>query len=543
MIIMGVNLSHDGSVCVLDKGKVVFYQEEERVTHEKHTTGVIHSFVAGMKFNPTHVVFTSATPYEIKVKDLFASLMGAHGKLNHFEDYVMPEIHFMRDHHLAHAAAAFYNSGFDEASVLVVDGAGQAFIDDEYLYRETETIFSAKYNNFDVKLKKVIKQHTLLNYQQLSGELADKTYLSPCASPLPTEYEVKVHDADMSIGKMFSKAGIDIFGDYHQAGKVMGLSAYGVDQKEDPRAFIEDDANPGIFTHGMSNEDLAFRIQNDSLIPIVNLVREALDNSKHDNVCLSGGYFLNCVNNYKLLKLFPHANFYIEPNSSDAGTALGAAKYWWHTLSGDHDIRELETLYLSGPADHRFDSRDIRDIVQASPKDVAKLLSERNVVAIYQGKAEAGPRALGNRSILYDPRDRDARDVLNMIKKRESFRPFGGTVLEEKASQWFDMYTLKSSPYMLYAVDSQDGTAALIPGLMHNDGTSRIQTINESQNPNYHALISEFDSLTGVPMILNTSFNLAGDTLVQTMDDAIRTCLQSGIPYLYCPEIESIITF
>jgi carbamoyltransferase len=249
------------------------------------------------------------------------------------------------------------------------------------------------------------------------------------------------------------------------------------------------------------------------------------------------------VNNYKLLKLFPHANFYIEPNSSDAGTALGAAKYWWHMLSGDHDIRELETLYLSSPADHRFDSRDIRDIVQASPKDVAKLLSERNVVAIYQGKAEAGPRALGNRSILYDPRDRDARDVLNMIKKRESFRPFGGTVLEEKACQWFDMYTLKSSPYMLYAVDSQDGTAALIPGLMHNDGTSRIQTLNESQNPNYHALISEFDNLTGVPMILNTSFNLAGDTLVQTMDDAIRTCLQSGIPYLYCPEIESIITF
>jgi len=196
---------------------------------------------------------------------------------------------------------------------------------------------------------------------------------------------------------------------------------------------------------------------------------------------------------------------------------------------------------MSSPADYRYDSRDIRDVVQTGPKEIAEILANRNVVAIYQGQAEAGPRALGNRSILYDPRDPDGRDVVNKIKKREYFRPFAGSVLEDKASEWFDMATLKSSPYMMYAVQALDERRNLMPGLQHNDGTSRIQTVNESQNKNYYNLIKEFDKITGVPMLLNTSFNLAGDTLVQTMDDAIRTCREGGIEFLYCPDINTLI--
>jgi carbamoyltransferase len=541
MIVMGVNLSHDGSVCVIDSGEVVFYQEEERVTHEKHTTGVINSFVAGMKHNPTHVIFTGALPYELDANMLFTSLMAASGKIKHFENYAMPEVSFMRDHHLTHASAAFYNSGFEEAAVVIIDGAGQSFIDDDFLYRESETLYHASYNKFNVISKRVFKQHSRTAYNAISKELLYKPYLTMCDKELPTKYPVKINNSGISIGKMFSKVGINIFNGYHQAGKVMGLSAYGSDNPDHPKAFVNGIPNEDIFTAGLSNEDLAYRVQKDSLMPVVDLIREAIDGSGSENVCLSGGYFLNCVNNYKYLKLFPGINFYVEPNSSDAGTALGAAKYLWHMTKGDYKVREVESLYMSSPADYRYDSRDIRDVVQTGPTEIAEIIANRNVVAIYQGQAEAGPRALGNRSILYDPRDPDGRDVVNKIKKREYFRPFAGSVLEDRASEWFDMATLKSSPYMMYAVQALDERRNLIPGLQHNDGTSRIQTVNESQNKNYHNLIKEFDKITGVPMLLNTSFNLAGDTLVQTMDDAIRTCREGGIEFLYCPEINTLI--
>lgn len=541
MIVMGVNLSHDGSVCVIDNGEVVFYQEEERVTHEKHTTGVIHSFIQGMKYKPTHIVFTGALPYELDATVLFTSLMAAHGRLKHFENYDMPEVSFMRDHHLTHASAAFYNSGFEEAAVLIIDGAGQSFIDDEFLYRESETLYHASYNRFKVTSKNLIKQHPRTAYDAISKELGDKPYLKVCDKQLPDSYPIHIHDSNMSIGKMFSKTGINIFNGYHQAGKVMGLSAYGSENPDHPRAFIDGVPNEQIFDANLSNEDLAYRVQKDSIVPVIDMIRKAIDDSGSSNICLSGGYFLNCVNNYKYLKLFPNVNFYIEPNSSDAGTALGAAKYLWHMTKGDYEIREVESLYMSAPADYRYDPRDIRDILHTTPSEVAKIIANRNVVAIYQGQAEAGPRALGNRSILYDPRDPDGRDVVNKIKKREYFRPFAGTVLEDQADVWFDMAGLSSSPYMMYAVQALEETRASIPALQHNDGTSRIQTVNESQNKAYYELISEFYSLTGVPMVLNTSFNLAGDTLVQTMDDAIRTCREGGIEFLYCPEIDSLI--
>ena len=541
MIVMGVNLSHDGSVCVIDDGNVIFYQEEERVTHEKHTTGVLHSFAEGMKYNPTHVVFTGALPYELDPQMLFANLMFASGKLKHFENYEMPEVSFMRDHHLTHASAAFYNSGFEEAAVLVIDGAGQSFIDDEFLYRESETIFRASYNKFDVLSKNLIKQHPRASYDAIAEELAYKPYLRICDKELPTSYPINIHDSNMSIGKMFSKTGIHIFNSYHQAGKVMGLSAYGKEDPSHPRAFIDGIPNEDIFEAGLSNEDLAYRVQKDSIRPVVDLIMEALESSGSKNLCLSGGYFLNCVNNYKYLKLFPHVNFYVEPNSSDAGTALGAAKYLWHMTKGDFNVRKVESLYMSSGADYAYDARDIRDVWQADSKSVAEIISKRNVVAIYQGQAEAGPRALGNRSILYDPRDPDGRDVVNTIKQREYFRPFAGTVLEERADEWFDMASLNSSPYMMYAVQTLEERRLSIPGLQHNDGTSRIQTVTKDQNRHYHDLIEEFYKITGVPMLLNTSFNLAGDTLVQTMDDAIRTCREGGIEFLYCPEIESLI--
>ena len=146
--------------------------------------------------------------------------------------------------------------------------------------------------------------------------------------------------------------------------------------------------------------------------------------------------------------------------------------------------------------------------------DVAKLISEGNIVAIAQGRGEVGPRALGNRSILFDPRVKDGKDIVNGVKNREWFRPFAGTVLKEYARDWFDMDRLDESPFMMYAVDVLSEKKDQIPSIIHIDGTCRIQTVTSEQNKNYYDLISEFYKLTGVPILFNTSFNIAGDTMV-----------------------------
>ena len=172
---------------------------------------------------------------------------------------------------------------------------------------------------------------------------------------------------------------------------------------------------------------------------------------------------------------------------------------------------------------------------------VAKLISKRNIVTIFQGRSEAGPRALGNRSILYDPTDPNGKDFVNIVKKREWFRPFAGTVLLEKAHEYFDMAGLKESPFMMYAMDVWPDKQKIIPAITHVDGTCRIQTVTEEQNPHYYKLIQEFEKITGVPILFNTSFNLAGDPLVETIEDALETMLKSEMKYMYVPELEMLL--
>jgi len=539
MKIMGVNLSHDGSVCVIEDGKIIFYQEEERVTHQKHTTGVLHSFAKGIELEPNHVIFVGAFPYDLNAEMLLNTLLFACGKQKHFESPRMPKAHWMKDHHLAHATVAFNNSKFDEAAVLVIDGAGQAFYDEETLYRESETMYIARQTNIIATHKNLIKQFDKDQYEEYQEELGHMPYFSKCSQDLSDiGCNYTVYDRNMSLGKLFSAVGIKIFGSYHNAGKVMGLSAYGSDNPEHPRAFDEEGANPAILDSDLSNEDLAYRTQTDSFEFTARLIRKALSFWGNTNICLSGGYFLNCVNNYKYLKEFPDINFYVEPNSSDSGTSIGAAQYLYTKLT-EKSVKPINLLYLGEHAN--YDIPIGVESKEVSYKDVAQLLADQNIVALYQGKEESGPRALGNRSILYDPRDPDGRDKVNKIKKREFFRPFAGSVLVNKASEWFDLATLSDSPHMMYAVETLKDKKDIVPALQHNDGTSRIQTVSIRDNAHYYHLIREFGIIAGVPMLLNTSFNLAGDTLVRNMDDAIRTCKESGIKYLYCPEIKRVI--
>ena len=219
-------------------------------------------------------------------------------------------------------------------------------------------------------------------------------------------------------------------------------------------------------------------------------------------------------------------------------------------MNGDMQIRPQENLY-HGP---QYDIDDILDTIKGevslgkittkrvSYSDVAQLIADRNIVAMFQGRSEAGPRALGNRSILFDPRDPDGKDHVNIVKGREWFRPFAGTVLEEEGDEWFDLAGYGKSPFMMMAVNVAADKLKTIPCVTHVDDTCRVQTVNKEQNEHYYNLISAFRDITGVPVLFNTSFNLAGDPLVENIDNALDTLYRSQLKYLYLPELDILVT-
>ncbi len=168
------------------------------------------------------------------------------------------------------------------------------------------------------------------------------------------------------------------------------------------------------------------------------------------------------------------------------------------------------------------------------------LVDKEQIVAIFQGESEWGPRALGNRSILFDPRHPQAKQIVNKVKMREDYRPFAMSVMLEHADEYFDMKQLKESPWMSFAIQAREKAYKEVPSLVHADGTCRIQTVTREQNKNYYDLIEAFYNITGVPMVFNTSFNLGGEALVETIEDALTTCQNSQINYLYVPEDQDI---
>jgi carbamoyltransferase len=269
-------------------------------------------------------------------------------------------------------------------------------------------------------------------------------------------------------------------------------------------------------------------------------------------VVLSGGYGLNCVANYYYLEHLKEEGIelYVEPTSNDAGTAMGAALMFYHQIFADKTPKVHNTLYLGPIREYTLadiekrasisENKNVK-ITDATHEDVVKLLKSKNIVAMFQGRSENGPRALGNRSILFDPTFKDGKDFVNLVKKREYFRPFAGTILQDDVHEWFDLRGMKDSPFMMYAVNCQPGVEEKIPAIIHVDGTCRIQTVTEEQNKHYYDLIKTFKDETGIPILFNTSFNLGGEPLVETLDDAFRTLENSKIEYLYMPEYKKLI--
>jgi carbamoyltransferase len=462
---------------------------------------------------------------------------------------------FTNSHHLVHANLAFYDSGFTDSLVFVLDRDGSLASLENFIYdscRESESVYIASYpNNF----KPIYK-----NYWTIKNSSFD--FIRDASLVYP-ECEFKAK-SQQSIVKVYETATSLILQGRLENGKTMGLSAYGNKNIKHYNFFTDDsiaiDNHFGHQTIGGDEHsinldlqriarrdivsenyqiyaDYAWQVQKQTQEALGALVDKYINKTGIKNVCITGGYALNVVANHYLISQFPDVNFFFEPLADDSGNSIGSAMKAYRDETLDMSVYPLRNTFFNGSR-YSLDSVNGKDI---SIKEVAELLSNGKSIAVYQGLAEAGPRALGNRSILFDARDKNAKDKVNSIKKREWYRPFAGMVLEEDANKFFDMGHIIKSQHMTVSFPVKDSALEVIPGVVHVDNTCRIQTIDKT-NINIFELLNEFKKITGVGVILNTSFNLAGYPLVETPQNALDTLMNSSLDYVWFPEISKIVS-
>ena len=588
--IAAISRGHNSGICLMKDGEIIFAIEEERLSRHKYDGGPYMSMLEILKYTDTldYLIIAHTQPLtdpstgrvDYTGDDVYTGLARKLGLIDRKVDLKKhPQvIDLSHIHHKLHAACAFYRSGFDEACAVICDGAGtfmpinSSLVGDMTMF-EVESIFDCSYPNNIFTVWKHYGTGTT-SPGALMTQQSDKM-----GEPGRT-HQVLLSDK-AGITKVYEAVTQYCGFSAIEAGKTMGLFPYGKPNDRIPKLFQQEGRfsqsnrnvilptypNAAIVNEQMyeylnnvpencsdvstldNRRDLAYACQIETQAELLKVIYQAVKRTGRKNVVLSGGYGLNCVANYFYLESLRKdgINLFVEPVSNDAGTAIGAALLFYYALSEDKTKRPLTTL-CQGP-ERKYTLEQIQELtnkegielVDANDKDIVKLMIEKNIVSMFQGKSESGPRALGNRSILFDPTFKDGKDFVNIVKRREYFRPFAGSILHEHVHDWFDLRGMEESPFMMYAVNCQEGIAEKIPSIIHIDGTCRIQTVKEEQNPLYYKLIKEFYDQTKIPIVFNTSFNLAGEPLVETLQDAISTLEHSLLEYLYLPEYGKMI--
>jgi carbamoyltransferase len=460
----------------------------------------------------------------------------------------VPEV-FPVEHHVAHIASAFYCSPFEEAACLTVDGFGD-FV---------STMLAAGRGTRIEVLQRVHFPHSLgLFYTALTQYLGfpkygDEykvmglaAYGEPCFAEQIGRLVLALDDGTFRLDlRYFShlSEGVDMTWDDGEP--VLGdVFTPALEKLLGPRRHREEEIS-------QRHKDVAASVQAVYEERFFALVREVLDRTRLKRLALAGGCAMNSVANGKLFERTDVEDVYIQAAAGDAGTALGAALYvqhavlaaprdfvmdhaYWGPEYGESEVRVAlaEGIPGSQGQDGRFGEHTVETVRDEGRlcAETAAALTAGEVVGWYQGRAEWGPRALGNRSILADPRRADMRDVLNLkVKRRESFRPFAPSILEERTSEWFTIG--HPDPFMIKVCPIRPEKRPLIPAVTHVDGTGRLQTVSRRTNPRYWRLIHEFEQLTGVPIVLNTSFN-ENEPIVNTPAEALDCFLRTKMDRL-----------
>jgi len=582
--ILGISaFYHDSAACILKDGVIVAAAQEERFTRKKHDPSypknainfvlkyanlklsevdqvvffekpflkferLLETYVA---FAPKGFVsFSKAMPVWIKEK-LFQKNLLFNKLKEHDEKYKSDENIFFSDHHLSHAASAFFPSPFEEAVVLTADGVGEW---------ATTTVAIGKGNKLDIK-KEIHFPHSLgllysaftyyAGFKVNSGEYK-LMGLAPYGTPI---YEDKIKNNLIHI-----KEDGSFHLDQSYFNYATGLT---MTNKKFDNLFgqkVRDSKNEKLTQFHM---DIAASIQKVTEDVMIKLIKSLKEEFNISNLCLAGGVALNCVANGKILKEKIFDNIWVQPAAGDAGGSLGAALALWYIeqnnprtidhkdsmqgsyLGPEYSQKEIEEhLDKAGAKYEIFKDEELLD-------KTATDLSKEEAIGWFQGRMEFGPRALGGRSILGDPRSEKMQKNLNLkVKYRESFRPFAPSVLKEDLSEWFDINV--DSPYMLmvsninndkiiemtedqnnlFGIDKLNVKRSEIPAVTHVDYSARIQTVHKETNEKYFRLIKKFKEKTNCPILVNTSFNVRGEPIVNTPLDAFNCFMGTDLDKL-----------
>lgn len=570
MYILGINaVFHDSSACILKDGKLLAAAEEERFTHIKHGKRPVpfstyelpfHAIdyclkVAGIHLNDVDQIAYSFNPYILlgsayEHSDVItlplkpstanmipeASVLSLHGSseskaeewmspwdplfLSHIvnaprqlvdgwphhlqERFLGAELredrwHFV-DHHISHAASAFFPSPFDRAAVMTIDGRGEMATTSYYVGNGNSLSFIDQVNmphSLGLLYERVT---THLGFLHSSDEYKVMALASYGKPEFVNEFEAMIHLGEKG--------------------------AYTIDEIDLSLLFGPKRKRGDEF--GQHHFNVAHSLQKVLESTVLKITEWLYAETKESNLCLAGGVALNCVLNAHLRDRGPFKNIWVQPAAGDAGTALGAAMSVYAECNKRSDKKSFVMDHVYWGPD--YTDKQIEHFLKWAKvpykrldnvaKETAKILSEDKIIGWYQGRMEFGPRALGSRSILASPISSAMQARLNEVKDREDFRPVAPVVLEEDAAEWFDNGGY--SPFMLFVYPVKEDKADRIPAVRHVDGTARIQTVNEKQHPAYYSLLKEFKALTGVPVLVNTSFNTLGKPIVCSPRDAIE---------------------
>jgi carbamoyltransferase len=566
MRIVGISTAHDSSVAVYCDRKIEFFLKEERLTRKKHDYSPYVALAETAKFlngkKVDAIAISSIGPIEnnLNVKPLTDCAIKLFKTDKVFD--LCPE------HHLCHASLAFYNSGFDQAIVVVIDRNGSSHPRSNKTIVESESIFVAEYpHSFDA----IQKNYWISGAGIENDPIVNQVIFSDKARFPNREI---IANSCYGITKVYESATTLIGQAILENGKTMGLAAYGQDSTKFPDLFLENGSpKDPIFTHIQAREDnspatilrdhismmtknvteenhkfyadYAYQVQKQTQQQVVRYIRSAINRTRIKNVCVSGGYGLNVVANGYYISQFPDVNFFFEPIADDTGNSLGAAMLVYRQLTDDDKISSINSTFFQGQEPDLDIQKVSKDIVKNVSYKKVKLdfvvdaLLSHKSVALFSGKAEAGPRSLGNRSILFYPTLPNTKDIINKIKNREWYRPFAGCVLQEDAEQYFDMMGVKNSPYMTISFNAKEETKKMFPGIVHVDGTCRIQTVDKD-NENLYKLLKEIKKITNHGILLNTSFNLAGDPLVDNLEESLEVLINSSLDFIWIPDSKLI---
>ena len=581
--ILGISaFYHDSAACIIQDGEIVAAAQEERFTRKKHDPNypknaidfvlnycnlklsevdqivffekpflkferLLETYVA---FAPKGFIsFCKAMPLWIKQK-LFQKNLLFNKLKEHDENYKSDENIYFSDHHLSHASSAFFPSPFEEAVVLTADGVGEW---------ATTTVAVGKGNNLEVK-KEIQFPHSLgllysaftyyTGFKVNSGEYK-LMGLAPYGSPIFKDKIKKLVD-------------IKDDGTFRLDQKYFNY-ATGLTMTNDKfhKLFGQKPRDPKKEQITQFHMDIASSIQKVTEEIMMKLAKGIRDEYGIKNLCLAGGVALNCVANGKILKEKIFENIWIQPAAGDAGGSLGAALALWHIEQENERVvvsdDNMKGSYLGNEFDQKQIEKELNSLGANFQKfeyeslidKTAEFLANEKAIGWFQGRMEFGPRALGGRSILGDPRSDKMQKNLNLkVKYRESFRPFAPSILREELSKWFDLDV--DSPYMLlvsdinsekkikmseeqkklFGIEKLNIKRSEIPAVTHVDYSARIQTVTKKFNKSYYDLISKFRDKTGYPVIINTSFNIRGEPIVNTPEDAYNCFMGTELDYL-----------